>query len=81
MASLSSPADDIPPGRVDDEEQSEQDVADVGVDVIEIRQLAQRVSAKEVEVAQVLVACIVEHLRTNMNCHQDQWRGIHLFVA
>ena len=48
-----------------DEEEAQQDVADVGVDVVKVGQHAQRVGAEEVVVADVLVACDVQHLRVD----------------
>lgn len=53
---LSFPLQDISASRVDDEQQSEQHVANVRVDVVEIGQIAQRMGAQEIEITQVLIA-------------------------
>lgn len=52
----------FPPHHDPQEDDSEQHVADIGVNVIEVAEEAQRISAQEVVVAQVLVARVVEHL-------------------
>lgn len=62
MAQLGAAPQDVATRGQDDEEQTEENVAQVGVDVVEVGQIAQRVGAQEVVVAQVLVARIVHHL-------------------
>lgn len=53
----------VSPADLQEEQRSQQDVADVGVHMVEVRQRAERMSAQEVEVAQVLVTGLVEKLQ------------------
>ena len=58
-----------------DEQYAEKDVANVGVDVVEVREDSQGMSAEEVVIADVLVSCLICH-RLIREHQLNDWESI-----
>ena len=71
LALLCSPPEDVPSGRVNQKEEAQQDVADVGEDVVEIGKLTQRVSAQKIL---HISAHYLSTVRWKNNCGQENIR-------
>ena len=53
----------IPACGKNDEQQAQHPITQIRVDVVEIRQISQRMGTQEIKVTQILISRIVQHLR------------------